>query len=47
MTFGIARKLRSTRTLEDDKVVVPLLPFESQGGLHDNGRITFKQWATH
>ena len=46
MTFGIARKLRSTRTLEDDKVVVPL-PFESQGGLHDNWRITFKQWAAH
>jgi len=46
MTFGIARKLRSTRTLEDDKVVVPL-PFESQGGLHENWRITFKQWATH
>ena len=46
MTFGIARKLRSTRKLENDKVVVPL-PFESQGGLHENWRITFKQWASH
>ena len=46
MTFGIGRKLRSTRKLEDDKVVIPL-PFESQGGLHENWRITYKQWATH
>ena len=45
MTFGINRKLRSTRVLEDDKVVIPL-PFESQGGLHENWRITFKQWVT-
>ena len=46
MTFGISRKLRSTRALDSGKAVIPL-PFESQGGLHENWRITFKQWATH
>ncbi len=46
MTFGISRKLRSTRALDSGKAVIPL-PFESQGGLHENWRITFKQWAIH
>ena len=46
LTFGISRKLRSTRALDSGKAVIPL-PFESQGGLHENWRNTFKQWATH
>ena len=46
MAFGIKRKLRSTRLLSDDKVVVPL-PFTSQGSLHSNFRDTYVQWAEY
>jgi hypothetical protein len=46
MIFGVKRKLRSTRRLDDDKVVVPM-PFTSQGALHGNFRISYEMWATH
>jgi hypothetical protein len=46
MNFGVKRKLRSTRRLDDDKVVVPM-PFSSQGALHINFRISYEMWATH
>jgi len=46
MEFGVNRKLRSTRRLDDDKIVVPL-PFTSQGSLHVNFSITYEQWAAH
>jgi hypothetical protein len=38
--------LRSTRRLEDDKVVIPM-PFTSQGSLHANFSISYEHWATH
>ena len=40
MTFGVKRKLRSTRRLDNDKVVVPL-PFTSQGALHAYFRTSY------
>jgi hypothetical protein len=46
MNFGVKRKLRSTRRLDNDKVVVPM-PFTSQGALHSNFRASYEQWAAH
>jgi len=46
MNFGVKRKLRSTRRLDDDKVVVPM-PFTSQGALHANFRTSYEMWAAH
>jgi hypothetical protein len=46
MNFGVKRKLRSTRRLDDNKVVVPM-PFTSQGALHANFRTSYEMWATH
>jgi hypothetical protein len=40
------RKLRNTKVLKGsvDLLVIPMA-FESQGGLHPNWRVTYKQWA--
>ena len=46
MNFGVKRKLRSTRRLDNDKVVVPM-PFTSQGALHANFRTSYEMWAAH
>ena len=46
MNFGVKRKLRGTRRLDSNKVVVPM-PFTSQGALHANFRTSYEMWATH
>ena len=46
MNFGVKRKLRNARRLDNDKVVIPLA-FTSQGALHANFRTSYEMWAVH